>query len=243
MNISFRSKPEKKDENMISPLSLDNYCNNNTETALHVAVKGRHTEIVAALLQAGANPNLPIKILVGDETEPTELISALTVTCLNREMKITDLLLKFGAVDNDCNALRIAVQNKDESLTAKLLSIKAHADSEYKINKKAMTDSAQSSHFSALPSFGHVTYSSIFPQVPTMINWHNQQCHLSQIRYQWLIDAVLHVNKKLNAKNNELVLYAITRIDISQNSIVSIPSTIFYLHSLRYLNLAQNKIG
>lgn len=46
---------------MISPLRLDMYCNNNTETALHAAVKGKHYEIAVALINAGANPNLIIK--------------------------------------------------------------------------------------------------------------------------------------------------------------------------------------
>lgn len=37
------------------------YCKNNTETALHAAVKGKHYEIVLALLNAGANANAVIK--------------------------------------------------------------------------------------------------------------------------------------------------------------------------------------
>lgn len=37
------------------------YCNNNTETALHAAVKGKHYDIAVALINAGANPNLIIK--------------------------------------------------------------------------------------------------------------------------------------------------------------------------------------
>lgn len=37
---------------------------------------------------------------------------------------MVDLLLKHGARDDDCKALAIAVQNKDETLTAKLLSTK-----------------------------------------------------------------------------------------------------------------------
>ncbi|KAK2577873.1 hypothetical protein KPH14_012597 [Odynerus spinipes] len=242
-SLNFRSKSyDKKDDNMMSPINIDLYCNNNTETALHAAVKARHTEVVAALLSAGANPNLSAKISCEHADIETNHFTVLTIACQNRDIKIADLLLKHGAVDNDCKALKIAAQNRDEALTAKLLSIKAHPDSEYKINKKAMTDCTQTSHFSALPSFGNVTYSTLFPNTPTMINWHNQQCHLSQIRSQWLIDAVLHVNKKLSPKNNDLVLYAITRIDISHNSITSVPSTIFYLQSLKYLNMAQNKI-
>ncbi|XP_046483953.1 leucine-rich repeat serine/threonine-protein kinase 1 [Neodiprion pinetum] len=242
-SLNFRSKSlEKKDDNTVSPLNLDLYCYNDTETALHAAVKAGHADIVAALLLSGADPNLPVKVPYDQSDTEFNYSTMLSIACLNHDIKIADLLLKHGAVDNECKALKIAAQNRDEALTAKLLSIKAHPDSEYKINKKAMTDNTQSSHFSALSNFGNVTYSALFPNVPTMINWHNQQCRLSQIRSQWLNDAVLHVNKKLNAKNNDLVLYAITRIDISHNSITSLPSTIFYLQSLRYLNLAQNKI-
>lgn len=186
-------------------------------------------------LQAGANPNLPVKVPREQNDSETVYTTVLAIACQNRDIKIAELLLKHGAADNDCAALKIAARNGDELLTAKLLSIKAHPDAEYKINKKAMTEGSQtSSHFSALSNFGSVTYSALFPSTPTMINWHDQQCRLSQIRSQWLVDAVLHVNKKLSAKNNELILYAITRIDISQNSITSVPSTIFYLQSLRY---------
>lgn len=46
---------------VIRPLRIDMYCNNNTETALHAAVKGKHYDITLALLNAGANPNLIIK--------------------------------------------------------------------------------------------------------------------------------------------------------------------------------------
>ncbi|KOC64475.1 Leucine-rich repeat serine/threonine-protein kinase 1 [Habropoda laboriosa] len=242
-SLNFRSKAfDKKDDNMICPLNLDLYCSNATETSLHTAVKGKHTEVVTALLLAGADPNLPVKVPYDQSDPESNYSSALIIACQQRDIKIADLLLKHGAVDNTCKAIKIAAQNRDEPLTAKLLSIKAYPDSEYKINKKAMTECTQTSHFSALSSFGNVTYSTLFPNTPTMINWHDQQCHLSQIRAQWLTDAVLHVNKKLSAKNNDLVLYAITRIDISHNSITSVPSTIFYLQSLRYLNIAQNKI-
>lgn len=47
---------------MICPLKMDMYCNNNTETALHAAVKGKHYEIVADLLKLKADPNAKIKV-------------------------------------------------------------------------------------------------------------------------------------------------------------------------------------
>lgn len=50
--------------------------------------------------------------------------TALVEACKNRDVTMVDLLLKYGARDDDCKALAITVQNKDETLTAKLLSTK-----------------------------------------------------------------------------------------------------------------------
>lgn len=107
-----------------------------------------------------------------------------------------------------------------------------------------MTDNIHSSHFSLFSGMSNLTYSTIFPNTPAMINWHNQRCHLSQIRTQWLIDASLHLNPKLkqNPRSYDIALYAITRLDVSNNSLTTIPLAVFQLHSLRYLNISQNKI-
>lgn len=58
------------------------------------------------------------------------------------------------------------------------------------------------------------------------------------------MDAGLHVNPKLRLqpRSHSLVLAAITRLDISHNSLPYAPPTLFQLPSLRVLNLAQNKI-
>lgn len=57
-------KSQDDNSTYICPLKIDMYCNNNTETALHVAIKGKHYDICLALLNAGANPNLNIKVYV-----------------------------------------------------------------------------------------------------------------------------------------------------------------------------------
>jgi ankyrin repeat protein len=49
LNFMGRSS-ERKDENLLCPLNLDLYCNNNTQTALHAAVKARHTDVISVLL-------------------------------------------------------------------------------------------------------------------------------------------------------------------------------------------------
>lgn len=76
-----------------------------------------------------------------------------------------------------------------------------------------------------------------------MINWHNQRCNLTQIKPQWLIDGALNLNPKLkqNPRNYDIALYAITRLDISNNNLTSLPVIVFRLVSLKHLNVAQNR--
>lgn len=107
-----------------------------------------------------------------------------------------------------------------------------------------MTENINSSQFTIFSNVTNLTYSTLFPNTPAMINWHNQKCNLTQIKTQWLIDAALHLNQKLkqNPRSYDIALYAITRLDVSNNSLTSIPLAVFQLHSLRYLNIAQNKI-
>ncbi|KAJ8942684.1 hypothetical protein NQ314_010008 [Rhamnusium bicolor] len=257
LNLSRENSLESENDpntKLICPLRIDMYCNNNTETALHAAIKGRHYDITLALLKAGASSNTVIKAY-HDINESLSCCSVeedynygqstgLVEACRNRDVPIVDLLLKHGARDDECKALSAAIYNKDETLIAKLLSTKAHPDPEYKINKKAMTENVNSSQFSIFANVTNLTYSTLFPNTPTMINWHNQKCSLTQIKTQWLIDAALHLNQKLkqNPRSYDIALYAITRLDISNNSLTIVPLAVFHLYSLRYLNIAQNKI-
>jgi L-asparaginase II len=47
-----------KNECHLSPLQLNVYCNNNSETALHSAVRGKHADVAGILLQCGTDPNI-----------------------------------------------------------------------------------------------------------------------------------------------------------------------------------------
>jgi hypothetical protein len=68
---------------------------------------------------------------------------------------------------------------------SKNIVYQAYPDPEYKLNKAAMTEEG----LPAMPQLGHtsLTYSSLFPNTSVMINWHSQQCDLSQVRKQWLV--------------------------------------------------------
>ncbi|XP_050296551.1 leucine-rich repeat serine/threonine-protein kinase 1 isoform X5 [Anthonomus grandis grandis] len=255
LHLSTDCSADNEDGNTraICPLRIDMYCNNNTETALHAAIRGRHYDITLALLNAGANPNAPIKpyhnvnedgSCCSIEDDSNYSSSGLVEACKNRDVAILDLLLKRGARDDECKALSVAMHNKDETLISKLLATKAHPDQEYKINKKSMTENINSSHITIFGNVSSLTYSSLFPNTPTMINWHNQKCGLLEIKMQWIIDAALNLNPKLkqNPRSYDMALYSITRLDISSNSLTSVPLGIFQLQSLKYLNLSQNKL-
>lgn len=58
LNLGNKNGNSDSNEKMISPWDINAYCNNSTETALLAAVRGRHGDIVSALLSAEANPNL-----------------------------------------------------------------------------------------------------------------------------------------------------------------------------------------
>ena len=129
----------------MKPVDLDLYCNQGVETALHVAVKNRHHAIASHLLAAGAVPNLTIQI-TGRGSGASDAESCLrSSTCLqeaarNRDMGMIDLLLKYGARDDQNLALCTAAQTDDYLVMSKLLALKAHQDQESRVNKNALAE-------------------------------------------------------------------------------------------------------
>jgi ankyrin repeat protein len=122
----------------IFPILLDVYCNN-SETALHASVKKKHYSIASALLSHGSNPNLAIYLNGDDRTQVEDSISSsLKEACRNRDASMVDLLIRYGARDDDCLALKVASTNGDNHLMSKILSLKSHPDPEFKINKKSL---------------------------------------------------------------------------------------------------------
>ena len=83
---------------------------------------------------------------------------------------------------------------------------------------------------------------SILPTTPVTVNWHGQK--MEKVSEQWLISGAMKLNPRLRLcpKSQDLALHAITRLDLSTNSLECLPPTLFTLASLTYLNLSQNKI-
>uniref|UniRef100_A0A182PFW2 non-specific serine/threonine protein kinase n=1 Tax=Anopheles epiroticus TaxID=199890 RepID=A0A182PFW2_9DIPT len=259
LSLSGRTGPSEEGEEeceMRCPLDLDILCGAARETALLAAVRGGFLDVVTILLEHGADPNV-IARAVEDQNDPKSSDEIygfsnvpLAEATRQKSLPMVELLLQHGARDDQSVALSIAVQNADEPIICRLLAIKAHPDPDYKINKRAFTGLEPSAaEYSASPlalarTGGNFTYSSLFPSTATMINWHSSNCRLALVRMAWLSEAVLQCNRKLRAhpKCHQLALAALTRIDISHNSLTTLPAELFTLGSLRYLNAAQNKI-
>uniref|UniRef100_A0A8D9E2H8 non-specific serine/threonine protein kinase n=1 Tax=Cacopsylla melanoneura TaxID=428564 RepID=A0A8D9E2H8_9HEMI len=238
LSLGSKNLAQESNEKFLSPWHVNAYCNNGVETALHAAVGAGYHEIAVGLVNlARANVNLSTRPNSGDQSSSSkESVTPMVLACSNNDVSTVDLLLRAGARDDDCKALAVVVAARHDILTSKLLAIKAFPDPEYKINRKALSE---------MGGGGGVVYrGSIAANTPVMINWHAQRCELTRVRVQWLIDAGLHVNPKLRLqpRSQSLVLSAITRLDLSHNTLPWAAPALFQLPSLRVLNLASNKI-
>lgn len=248
LSLGREQKPDESNSDQFkSPLDINLLCGASKETSLLASVRGGFLDVAHMLLQQHADPNIisrPLEDVQNDSKMNEEIYgfgnSPLAEATRQKSMSMVDLLLKYGARDDSSSALEIAIQNGDEPIICRLLAIKAHPDPDYKINKKAIT----SPDADFRPLFGNLAYSALFPNTPTMINWHSNNFRLTIVRPNWLVEAALHCNAKLKGhpKAHQVSVTAITRIDISHNSLKDLPNEIFALSSLRYLNLSQNRL-
>ncbi|XP_030371278.1 leucine-rich repeat serine/threonine-protein kinase 1 isoform X2 [Scaptodrosophila lebanonensis] len=244
-----KSMEADEHESQRCPINVNLLCGAARETTLLAAVRGGFLDVAQALLQHGANPNIVAKP-VEDQNDPkcSEEIYGLSnvpiaEACKQRSLPMLDLLLKFGARDDNGTAICVAIASGDEAILNRLLARRVHPDSDYKINKKGLPTPVEVNVF--MPSATNISYSAMFPNVPTIIDWHsNMNAQLPFVSVNWMVNGVLHLNPKLQGhpKLIDVALTAITRIDFSHNVLTSVPVEIFNLVSLKYLNLAQNKI-
>lgn len=64
----------------------------------------------------------------------------------------------------------------DQIIVSRLLSKRVHPDTDYKINKKGLPSPMQVNAFS--PSASNIAYSNIYPNVATIIDWHNNHSNV-----------------------------------------------------------------
>ncbi|KAL5018104.1 hypothetical protein ScPMuIL_003826 [Solemya velum] len=215
----------------------------NTFTPLHAAIKNSNKSVFEILLKNGADVN---KVIL----ENSRVSSALMMSCRKGSTGIvfTDRLLAHGAEDKDGKVLEMAFNHHPE-LLGFILKYKSIRDTVYSIDKKTLKDrymEMQMADFigdagSETLRSGSMQYRHDLPVVPIYVQWQNLK-FLTVIEKKWLVSLCYHHNPEINRFNDELVLFAITRLDVSNNSITIVPSEIFRLPSLCHLSLADNKI-
>ena len=227
------------------PVDIDNL-DLDGNSPLHLAVKG-DTSIVAyidgargyfeaaeILLQHGANPNKPL-------ISPSGNSSALVEACLKVDVRMMGLLLRYKAQDPDLKVLSAAVMSQHDGMIGTILKYKAYLDSEYKINKACLLQN----YFgeggeSGTMQESYDSSSAIFPSHSIVINWHGLQ--LPSISKSWLLESCCLHNVNLPPSQKAWALYAVTRMDVSKNSLASLPEEVFNLPSLRMLNASENHL-
>ena len=219
-------------------------------TPLLLAIRGdkdgSFLEVARQLIEHKANVNKKFIDLM-EKKNSTPLWEA----CKKNDVLMVNLLLQHGAKD-DQNMLSYAIHLKRDELISLLLKHKSHADQEYKINKLLMIELFDSKHKHKGFNADYKTIGTLmsrkkgFPTTPVVINWHNLGLH--KIEHSWLLQATVVHNSQLAkpAKTKTLstapAMFAITRIDLSQNKLKFVPLVVFQLCSLRLLNLSGNLI-
>ena len=223
---------------------------------LHLAVIGdkirSYADITTLLLQCGADVNrLPTTTSCdGSTVDPT--MSTLALACQRRDLHTAELLLEYGACDADLTIMKSAVANDDTEVVGVLLSRQhAYADTKFALNRAAVlavqgrcVDNVDSSTHSTIPN----TSLSSLPAV--MIDW--RALTLERLVESWLSQAALSYLKMSLASSlppwllhdrGRFASYFITRIDVSENHLNSLPSMLFSLPSLRILIAAGNQVS
>ncbi|CAB3231871.1 unnamed protein product [Arctia plantaginis] len=167
--------------------------------------------------------------------------TALAIAARAKNVQIAELLLQHGASDPNCRAIRECAKHSLTDLLAKLLATKAYPDPDYKLNKSTISETV----FNERDGDSALTYSSLCPTTPVMVNWRELRAQISQLKMSWLRLAALRVNSRLGGAGSagaSHALHALTRLDVSNNELRLLPPELFTMLSLRYLNAAQNKL-
>ncbi|CAJ0948647.1 unnamed protein product, partial [Mesorhabditis belari] len=216
------------------PFQVDVYCIRG-RTPLMIAAFNQSVGLIQLLLQHDADVNLPLGVLEDSEQslESARCVGsgALAEAARSGGLHVVQLLLQNGAVDTDNRALSIAAQTNNEKIVRVLLCRLAHADVEYKVNKRNVDVGQVRVGESLLPS-------SLCPSKGASLSW--ASASLAAVLPDWFVAAALHVNPRL--KTTRLALAAITRVDLSCNRLTVFPSVLMQMVSLRSLNLSQNQL-
>ncbi len=207
-----------------NPISLNLYSKFGT-TCLHEAVRNRNFILVQLLVQKGANVNLPTY------EQAKQLVKS---NCLCDALKSNDehifffLLGYFVFNDENCALLLKTCQeilnsmNENKSLAKKCLS--------FLLKFKIINDTEQKLLLNNMNLNGCI------------LNWNSLEPKLERLYESFLLNSINFKLDNFGKINKKLHLQCITRIDLSNNSLIELPFALFQIESLRYLKLSNNRL-
>ena len=211
---------------------------NLSTSCLYVAVKNSFHDVVELLLKAGVKSSILTK--VGDVEYSAILLTALE----NNDLLMIDKLFLHKVEDVNSHVLKKAIQEKPDFIHH-FLKYKSSLDQHYSINKVAMKKEYASNFLIADEDGRSISVDTLnperFPTNPVYVRWQNLH-YLSVVKETWLTCVGNHNNPRMSNVNRRVPLFAITRVDVSNNSITMLPASLLQLPSLCVLVAAQNKI-
>lgn len=204
---------------------------------------GASVPLAALLLQHRADPNRPIPAADGSASSS----SPLEVAFRRSDAGLMSLLLRHGAKDDGAKVIAASVEAGDDDATGVLLQYHSHPDSECRPNCLAV---AQAQHEMVARSKGadpeFFSRSTSVNVSGVAIGWH--ALGLTKIVDSWIVKACAlqmkrnHVSAEWVTRNMTSAMVFVTRIDVSDNCIESLPEFLWRLPSLRSMNASGNKV-
>ena len=207
-------------------------------SCLYIAVKNRFHETVELLLKSGAKTNITTKV------DNCEYSAVLFMALENEDLLMIDKLFTYKVDDINSNVLKRAIQLKP-AFVHHFLKYKSSVDQHYSINKAAMRKEYENNFIQ--PEDGgrcastDSVYLERFPTNPVYVRWQNLHS-LSVVHEAWLTCVGNHNNPHMTNVNIRVPLFAITRVDVSNNSLTILPASLLHLPSLSVLNVSLNRI-
>uniref|UniRef100_A0A0K0E7L1 non-specific serine/threonine protein kinase n=1 Tax=Strongyloides stercoralis TaxID=6248 RepID=A0A0K0E7L1_STRER len=227
LEFKINAKTENDTDIEICPFVLDSY-DSKGKTPLMIACARNNEPILRLLLQSGANPNLPIGVTDDDihnMSSSTEEVlccgsGALIEACKSKNITFIKILFHYGAYDHENKALCLASTLNCDDIICLFLSKLVRIDNDNSINKRLF----------------HQT--SNIP-VPCILNW--RQANLLTFPADFIFSAVHRISPKIKSIRGAFA--SLTKVDLSENLLQTIPLTLFSLPSMKCLNLSNNNIS
>lgn len=201
-------------------------------SCIFIAVKNRHRQVIEKLIEFGANLEL-----YGTEKDVKYNV-LLKQAIENNDLLTLNMLLKNHATDVNNFVFEETVRHKTRFISH-MLQYKVSEDKVNGINKAQMEEDYEAMCTDSFNS--NEQYESKFPKEAVNVRWQNLKV-LSTVEKAWLETAARFINPQITSLNERTPLYAISRVDVSNNSLTMVPLPLLQLPSLVTLHLSNNEI-